>query len=137
MEKLFHFDSPEAHYNADACVISCIDARFALATRKFLKRIGIAMYDHIQIPGAAKLLNAPDGSSDRDFVCRMIVVSQQLHYAKRVLLLGHNDCGAYGGASVDVITGDVLRAAEFIRRSDPSLAVDCYFADFDGVYRIV
>ena len=32
MDKLFHFDSPQEVYTADACVISCFDARFDVAT---------------------------------------------------------------------------------------------------------
>jgi len=40
MEKVFHFDSPREVYRADACVITCFDARFDLAVRKFLKLRG-------------------------------------------------------------------------------------------------
>ena len=72
MEKVFHFDSPQEVYEADACVISCFDARFDTAIRKFLKRRGIALFDQIKIPGSAKALAAPDCEGDRDFVLRMV-----------------------------------------------------------------
>ena len=136
MEKLYHFDSPTAVYRADACVITCIDARFDLAVRKFLKRRGIAVYDRIQIPGSAKALAAPDCEPDRDFVLRMIRTSMRLHATDRVLLIGHNDCGAYPGMGPDAVAADVALAARFLRSAEPSLPVDCFFADFDGIYEI-
>ena len=136
MQKLFHFDSPQEVYKADACVISCYDARFDLAVRKFLKRCGVVTYDHVKIAGSAKSLAAPECASDRDFVLRMIRTSAKLHHSGRALIIGHNECGAYGGASPDVIAADVVRGAEVLRASEPAMTVECYFADFDGVYRI-
>ena len=136
MDKLFHFDSPPDHYTADACVISCYDARFDLATRKFLKRRGIVTYDQIKIAGSCKALAAPECDADRDFVLRMVRTSMRLHGTGLVLLVGHNECGAYSGAGADIITADVLKAAEALRAAEPSLSVECYFADFDGIYRI-
>jgi hypothetical protein len=136
MEKLYHFDSPTAVYRADACVITCIDARFDLAVRKFLKRRGIAVYDRIQIPGSAKALAAPDCEPDRDFVLRMIRTSMRLHATDRVLLIGHNDCGAYPGVPPETVARDLLAAAAFLRAAQPDLAVECFFNDFDGVYDV-
>jgi len=136
MRKLFHFDSPAAVYQAEACVIACFDARFDQALRKFLKRRGIAVYDQIRIPGSAKSLAAPECEPDRDFVLRMLRVSMRLHGAGRVLLFGHNECGAYPGASPETIGVDLLEAARFLRASEPTLAIECYFVDFDGVYAL-
>lgn len=136
MEKLFHFDCPREVYTADACVISCFDARFDLAIRKFLKRRGIVTFDHVKIPGSAKSLAAPECEGDRDFVLRMIRTSIRLHGSPRALILAHSDCGAYPGVPIDIVAADVVRAAGVLLASEPSLTVECYFADFDGVYRI-
>ncbi len=136
MEKLFHFDCPREIYTADACVISCFDARFEVAVRKFLKRRGIFLYDQIKIPGAGKSLAAPESEADRDFVLRMVRTSIRLHRPARALLVAHNDCGAYEGIAPEVVAADVLLAAQCLRAHEPSLAVECYFADFDGIYRI-
>jgi hypothetical protein len=136
MEKLFHFDSPQEVYTADACVISCFDARFGLTIRKFLKRRGIVTFDHVKIPGSAKSLAAPECEGDTDFVLRMIRTSIRLHSPNRALILAHRDCGAYSGVPLETVIDDVVRAAEIIRAREPSLAVECYFTDFDGVYRI-
>ena len=136
MEKIFHFDSPREHYTADACVISCFDARFDVATRKFLKRRGILTYDHVKIAGAGKSLAASDSEPDRDFVLRLVRTSIRLHRTPLAVIINHNECGAYSGLSADAIAADSSRAGDVVRTAEPSLVVECYFADFDGVYRV-
>jgi len=134
MEKIFHFDSPAAHYQADACVLTCFDARFDLAVRKFLRRRGVVVYDQIKIPGSAKALAAPASDGDRDFVLRMVATSVTLHRAPKMILTGHAECGGYAGSPAEQIIADLDRAAEVIRAAQPSLAIERYFIDFDGVY---
>jgi hypothetical protein len=136
MDKIFHFDCPAEVYRADACVLSCFDYRFEIAMRKFFKRSGIEAVDHIKIPGSAKALAAPDRDSDRDFVLSMVRTSIRLHVPSRMLILGHNDCGAYPGLPPESIAADVTRAAAIVRAAEPSLDVECYFCDFDGIYRV-
>jgi len=136
MDKVFHFDCPQEVYQADACVISCFDARFDTAVRKFLKRRGIALYDQVKIPGSAKALGAPDFDGDRDFVLRMVRTSIRLHCPELAILIGHNECGAYPGCPPETVAADLVRAASVLLAAEPSLAVECYFADFDGIYCI-
>jgi hypothetical protein len=134
MQKLYHFDCPREVYRADACVISCFDFRFDLPLRKFLKRRGIATYDHVKIPGSVKAIAAPDRDSDRDFVLAMVRTSLRLHSPSRLLLFAHNDCGAYPGAAVECVAADVVKAAAWLSAAEPSLAVESFFCDFDGIY---
>lgn len=136
MEKLFHFDSPPQEYRADACVVSCYDARFELVVRKFLKRRGLVVVDHLKIAGSVKSLAWPGQAADREFVLRMIRISMRLHQSRLVVMVGHNECGAYDGAPPETIVADLLLAAQIVRAEEPSLAVECYFADFDGMYRV-
>ena len=136
MEKIFHFDCPREVYQADACVISCFDARFDLAMRKFLRRCGVVTFDHVKIPGAAKPLAAPECDAERGFVLRMIRTSMALHRSPRALMIGHADCGGYPNLPPDAVVADLQRAAAVLREAEPSLPVECYFADFDGLYRI-
>ena len=136
MEKIFHFDCAREIYQADACVISCFDARFDVATRKLLKRRGILTFDHVKIPGSAKSLAVPESDADRDFVLRMVRTSIRLHGPMRAVLLGHNECGAYPGCDPDQVASDLVRAAGVLLAAEPSLAVECYFADFDGMYQV-
>jgi len=136
MKKLFHFDTAAEHYKADACVVSCYDARFDLVLRKFLKRRGLNLVDHLKIAGSIKGMASPDNESDREFLLRMIRISMRLHRPDLVVMVGHADCGAYGGAGADSIAADLSRAREVMRSAEPSLPVECYFADFDGIYSV-
>ena len=136
MRKLFHFDCQQEVYQADACVISCFDARFDLPLRKFLKRRGIAVYDHVQIPGSAKPLAAPDRDSDRDFVLAMVRTSLRLHRSRRILLFAHSDCGAYPGVPPAAIAADAATAAASLRTAEPAIPIETFFCDFDGIYEI-
>ena len=136
MQKVYHFDCPREEYRADACVISCIDLRFDLAVRKFVKRSGIAVYDHVRIPGSVKAIAAPDRDSDRDFVLAMARVSLRLHHAGRLLLFAHNQCGAYGGASAETIAADAVKAAAWFAAAEPTVPIQAFFCDFDGIYSL-
>jgi len=134
MQKLFHFDCPEGEYQADACVISCYDFRFDAQLRKFLKRRGVATYDHVKIPGSVKVIAQPDRDSDRDLVAGMVRTSMRLHRTTRLMLFGHRECGAYGGAPAEAIAADVAKAAAYFAKVEPTLQIESYFCDFDGVY---
>src|SRR5277367_3505753 len=134
MQKLFHFDCPLEVYRADACVISCFDFRFDTQLRKFLKRRGAAIYDHVKIPGSVKAVAAPDRDSDRDLVLSMLRTSLRLHGPQRLMLFGHNDCGAYPGVPPDTVAADVVKAAAYFAGVEPQLQIESYFCDFDGIY---
>jgi carbonic anhydrase len=144
MRKLLHFDSPSGEYRADACVVSCFDARFDAAVRKFLKRRGILMADHIKIAGAAKWLASPEHEDDRDFVLRQIRTSKRRHGAERLILLIHSDCGAYGGLAAfqhdaareaQCLAAELGKASEFVRANEPALATEAYYLNFEGVWQ--
>ena len=47
MRKIFHFDSPDGQYVADAAVLCCFDHRISQVVRKFLKKQGIERMDMI------------------------------------------------------------------------------------------
>jgi hypothetical protein len=136
MQKLYHFDCPQEVYQADACVISCFDFRFDTQLRKFLKRRGVESYDHVKIPGSVKVIAVPDRDSDRDLVVGMLRTSIRLHRPGRLLLFGHNECGAYPGVAPAAVAADVVTAARYFADIEPGLQIESYFCDFDGVYGI-
>lgn len=145
MKKVYHFDAPRERYVCDAAVVWCFDHRFHLGFRKFLKRIGIVHSDSIQIAGGAKSLVSPETEAERQFVLEQIRKSIRLHGTKRVILMVHSDCGAYGG--LESFGGDaraearhheqeLRRAIEHLRNAIPGLDVDGYFVDFEGVWAV-
>jgi carbonic anhydrase len=144
MKKVFHFESSRDRYQCDAAILWCFDNRFDLAFRKFLKRIGVTYSDPIKIAGGAKILASPELESDREFVLEQIRKSMNLHGTKRVILMVHSDCGAYGGL-VAGFGGDVQaeaahheqelnRAAANLLQAIPGIEVQGYFVDFDGIW---
>ena len=127
------------HYVADACVVWCFDDRFSGLLGKLAK--GFKNFDLVKIAGGAKAL-AGDASPERDFVLSQIKTSVRLHGTKRIVLMLHRDCGAYGGSkSFENADGEVTSHAErlvaakkFLNNEVPGVPVDIYFADFDGLY---
>ena len=145
MRKLLHFDSPREKYRCDASIVGCFDNRFEIACRKLLKRIGVIHPDLIKIAGGAKALASPDEESHRSFVLDQIQKSIRLHETDRVILLLHSDCGAYGGlerfqgdttAELTHHREELRRAVEFLKDAIPTLTVDSFFLNFEGVWTL-
>ena len=143
MKKLFHFDAPRERYVCDAAIIWCFDNRFELGFRKFLQRQGVVHWDAIKIAGGTKCLASPDREADREFVINQIRISMRLHQTRRVILMLHSDCAAYGGLEAfDSNTEaeranhreELRKATQVLAEAIPGLAVDGYFVDFEGVW---
>jgi carbonic anhydrase len=139
----FWFETPAGNYRAGACVISCFDARFELVTRKFVKRRGVVLADHVRVAGGARALASQEG--DGAFLIGQVQLSMRLHHTDRVILVAHSDCGAYGGLEAfggdadreqAAHRADLARAAEALRAAVPGIAVECWFADFSGVWEV-
>lgn len=146
MKRVFHFDTPREDYHCDAAVLWCFDNRFELGFRKFLKRIGVGAPDSIRIAGGAKSIASPDPDSDREFVLDQIRRSMRLHGTRRVILMVHSDCGAYGGlaggfkgdarAEAEHHNAELRRAAANLKQALPGVEVLAYFADFEGIWEV-
>jgi len=144
MKKVFHFDAPREKYHCDAAILWCFDNRFELGFRKFLKRLGVNYSDPIKIAGGAKCMASPEHESDRQFVLDQIRKSMRLHGTRRVILMLHSDCGAYGGlaegfdgnaaAEAKHHEQELQRAAANLRAAIPNIDVQGYFVDFDGIW---
>ena len=144
VKKVFHFVSSRERYQCDAAILWCFDNRFDLGFRKFLKRIGVTNSDPIKIAGGAKSLASPELETDREFVLEQIRKSMNLHGTKRVILMVHSDCGAYGGlaggfagdAQAEAVhhEKELARAAANLVKAIPGLEVQGYFVDFDGIW---
>jgi hypothetical protein len=143
VKKVFHFAAPRDKYHCDAAILWCFDNRFELGFRKFLKRIGVVNSDPIKIAGGAKVLASPERESDREFVLDQIRKSMRLHGTRRVILMVHSDCGAYGGLA-GAFRGDAAAeaahherelqlAAANLRFAIPNVEVAGYFVDFEGI----
>jgi hypothetical protein len=90
--------------------------------------VGPGNYDRIAYPGGAK---------DREVIVPLVELAHDLHDVKRVVLVNHDDCGAYGSEGRDRArhTDDLRRTRDAILAAVPSLQVDLYFASLNGDYR--
>jgi len=82
---------------------------------------------------------------DREFVLEQIRTSMRLHETKRVILMVHSDCGAYGGlrafaedaqAEAKHHEVELACAAETVITTFPGVEVRGYFADFEGIWAL-
>jgi hypothetical protein len=141
MEPVIKFESSKEHYTADACVIWCFDDRFYKLLKAFGKQEKWKNIDLVKVAGGAKALGG-DSSQGRDFLLHQIKTSMRLHNTRRVILMTHRDCGAYGGsrnfadaAAEQAQHEEQLKVAKnFVVHEIGGVSVDAYFADFDGLY---
>src|SRR4030043_2229889 len=96
-KKIIQFKSSINHYCADACIVWCFDDRFTPLLDEFIKERGYKNYDLVKVAGGAKNLAEPDHETERLFILKQIRTSINLHNAKLVVLMCHEDCEAYGG----------------------------------------
>jgi len=79
-------------------VIHCMDFRLMKDIRCWLQSKGlVGDTDEVSVAGATKDLVAPDWPSSREVILKQIRFSYDLHNMRRVILMHHTDCGAYGG----------------------------------------
>lgn len=92
MKTTFKFEDV---HSCEAVVLTCIDFRFWKETLKFAEQeLKIKNFDFPSLPGAAKAIN--EGSN---LAMSCISVPCELHHAKKIVIVNHQDCGAYGGSS--------------------------------------
>lgn len=97
-------------HTCEAVVLTCIDFRFWRETVEFVDReLGLKSFDFPSLPGAAKAIN--DCPSGIDLAMQCVSVPCDLHHAKTLVIVNHQDCGAYGGSKV--FNGDEMAEQKF------------------------
>jgi hypothetical protein len=146
MKQIFSIDSAPEAYVADAAVLCCFDQRIRQAVNQFLIDRKIFKPDMIVIAGGAKTLASPRNDFERDFILEQVRLSIQLHHARRMLLMSHSDCATYGGLAA--FNGDpkseaahhkseLRRGVDLLNEKFPALAVEPYFVNFEGVWKLL
>ena len=140
----FYTSNLTGPYQAAAFVLRCFDARFRHVFDAFIRHVGFEYADVVSVAGGGKILASPEEASDRAFMLREIATSRQLHNTQRVLVMTHQDCGAYGDAMR--FQGDEeeefafhavehTKARAVLTAAFPDMLVETYFLDTHGVYR--
>ncbi len=131
-------------HHAKALVLSCIDFRVMETEHDFLAQHQLAhQYDWTALAGASLALAGFPHTAEAETFWDQLDLSKQLHQIERVIILDHQDCGAYASQvdatlSLDPVRerqvhGDYLgRAAGAIAARYPDLAIELYFVTLAG-----
>jgi hypothetical protein len=120
----------------------CFDARFGRLARLF-ESYQAAPVDFVAVAGGAKAI--ADGGPSAAYVLEQVAASLRLHHPEEIVLMVHEDCGAYGRrfASEDetrtFFIGQLEEAAkavsDFLQRNDAAgVKVRKIYADFNGLW---
>lgn len=114
-------------HTCEAVVVHCIDFRLQQYLNDWLtKRFGVQNYDRISWAGGVK---------DFVYVQGQIDISRRLHQIKKVVLVNHEDCGAYGPAGTKERHASDLGYAERMLQSQyPDVAVEKYYLHLNGEF---
>jgi len=113
----------------EALVIRCIDYRFVTSSRNFITSQGwLDKYDLITFPGASKNIH---------LLFDAIEVSNSLHKPKKVVIVDHEDCGAFGkNNSFEEHRRSLHKAKRLLDVVFPALAVELFYNSFEGVKKV-
>lgn len=114
-------------HTCDAITICCIDFRFQRYIRDWTDK---------NLPGKTfDLVGFAGSSKDLDTILKQIDISVRLHQIKEVIIIHHEECGAYGVDSTPERHATDLRHArtEILSRY-PNLQVYLLYAKLDGKF---
>lgn len=129
-------------HHADAALMVCVDFRFRETYLKAAKEVfGLETFDLWTIPGVAKIFSAPEEENFREIILTKIKkVSIDLHQIKKIILINHADCGAYGGRKYfansvlekEAHATDLKKAREILKNNFPDLEINLGYLDILG-----
>ena|SRR3989344_1381629 len=115
---------------ANAIIVACIDFRFQKFIRNWIdKNLKNKTFDYVGFAGATK---------DLETAMKQIDIAVRLHGIQRVILMHHEECGAYGTQSTpERHEKDLLKAKSAILKKYPKLNVDLYYLKLNGDFESV
>ncbi len=115
------------NHTCEAVIVTCIDFRFQEYINNWIKEnFQPKTYDRVALAG---------GGFDLDYVLKQIEISHRLHLIKKVILINHEDCGAYREAgTAEKHSEDLKNASSRIRKQFPELEVKLYYLHLDGSF---
>ncbi len=117
-------------YQTEGTIVTCIDFRFQKAINKWItEHIRPKIFDRVSLAGATKNLST---------ILDQIDISVRLHHIKKVILINHEDCGAYGEeGTLQKHTQDLREAKAKIKEKYPDLEIETYYLHLDGTFELV
>ena len=111
----------------DAVVVTCKDFRIQRYIDEWLRdNIGYGNFDRVSFAG---------GVNNWDLISGAIDLAVRLHSIHRVVLINHENCGAYGiESSPERHAADLRAARAAVRAKYPDFTVDLYYLELDGTF---
>ena len=125
-------------HTCEAAVLHCIDFRFRRILNTYLSWKLAEGYDLVSVAGGVqRLVSDP---LDSNFVLEQLKISCRLHEPKAIILIQHEDCGAYGGsrnfkssiAEEEYQKGQLSRAKSLLKEQFSQCEVELYFVRLSG-----
>lgn len=114
-------------HTCDAAVITCIDFRFQDFINSWIsENLPEKSHDRVAFAGGVKNLET---------ILGQVEISKRLHDIKKVVLINHEDCGAYGESGTpEKHAEDLKAAADAITEKIPGIEVETYYLHLDGTF---
>jgi hypothetical protein len=122
-------------HKAQALVQTCIDFRFRKGLNKFLEEeLNLHSVDIKSDGGGVKKI--VEGGLIREWIFANFQIAFDLHAVDRVILINHQDCGAYGGSKSFLGLEDEMAKQEIqlrhgvsvVRAKFPDKNIEAYLA---------
>lgn len=114
-------------HQAESLVVTCIDFRLQEYINNWIsENFKPKTFDRVSLTGGVKNL---------DTIMGQIEIAKRLHKIKKVVLINHEDCGAYGVEdNAEKHAQDLKEAASKIKETQPDLEVKAYYLHLDGTF---
>ena len=115
---------------AEGIVVTCIDFRLQEAINNWISQNFVPKtFDRVALGGGVKNLEVTLGQID---------IAVKLHQIKKVVLVNHEDCGAYGEVGTHEKHVEDLKAAkDKVKKIYPNLEVEAYYLHLDGTFELI
>ncbi len=119
-----------ADHSCEALVVHCMDYRLQRYLNDWLEKSpGTGNYDRLSIAG---------GVLDIYPVLKHVELGVQLHKIRKVILVNHENCGAYGEAgTLERHKASLKEAERKIHALHMNLLVEKYYLKLDGTFEQV
>ena len=119
----------EQKHTCEALVIHCIDFRIQVFLNEYLEERFSGTYDRVAVAGGVKILPLEQ--------CE---VSVRLHDPKTIVLIQHEDCGAYGGsealgdfeAEQKFQANELTKAEQKLKEHFPDVGIEKFLIRLSG-----
>lgn len=124
------------NHQCEALVITCIDFRFQEYINKWIaENLPPKSYDRVASAGCVK---------NFETILDQIRISKKLHNISKVILINHEDCGAYGQenfadreAEHQKHQDDLNNATQNLKSEFPDLEVRTFYLHLDGTFETI